>query len=65
MHGPFVSYPEGDLPVVTDVEGLPVRPDVIRLSWAIRSSSDCYTFIGVSINCGTEIASEGEGKVNY
>lgn len=56
-----MSYPFDDLPVVTDVAGHPIEPDTINVSWTISGSFDCYAFDEVSVNCGSIMASEGEG----
>ena len=60
MHGPFVSYPEGDLPVVT-VAAHPAGPDAIRVSWSLGNST-CFVLDSISVSCGSLTASEGEGN---
>ena len=60
MYGPFVSYPDNDLPLVT-VAGHSVGREAIRVSWSIENST-CYMFDSISVSCGSVVASDGAGN---
>ena len=58
MYGPFVSYPDNDIPMVS-VAGYAAGPDSIRVSWSVEIST-CFMFKATLISCGTLVASEDE-----
>ena len=58
MYGPFVSYPDNDIPIVS-VAGYAAGPDSIRVSWSVEIST-CFMFEATLISCGTLVAREDE-----